>query len=100
MIDELCKQYGIQNRVQPKKLEMLRKDYEGKLVFGKELKKCIEWLYDNDKHILTTSRLRNWLRKSLEFQKRDELKALAKYQDKCMPQYKKYEKEPLWQPPK
>jgi len=92
-----CIVRGISNKISRAKYESLYQEYSDKLMWGKEVKRCIDWLYDNDKKILTSQRLRNWMRKSLEFQKQQELKNLSKYQDKSIP--KPHNPEPLWTPP-
>lgn len=71
----------ITNKLTEQGYMRVRADYYEKLIWFKEVKKCVDWLIDNNKRTITPQRLRNWMRKTLEFQKDQERKVKYKDQD-------------------
>lgn len=99
---EKCQKRNIKIKVKRGRYLEMREEFLLKLNWHKEIQKCIDWLYDNEKEVISLSRIRNWMRKSLEFAKQNEMKQMQKYSDKnnfvAKPQ-KPYKMEPLWEPP-
>lgn len=75
-IDELCTQYGLQNSVNGKSLDILVERYLGKVRMNVEVQHCISWLVEKNLRAITTQRIGNWFRKAQEIQKRNENKQL------------------------
>lgn len=81
-------------------LEM-REEFLNRLVWWKEAKSCVDWCYDRGLRVINANRLRNWMRKSLEFARNMNLKQKQRYSDKnnfAAPRPPP-KIEPLWQPP-
>lgn len=75
-IDDLCSRHGIENRVNKKALDVLVERYVGKIRMKVEAQHCISWLLDKNMKTISTPRLGNWMKKALEFQKREQNRLL------------------------
>lgn len=84
-IDELCTQYGLQNSVNSKSLDIIVERYLGKVRMNVELQHCISWLVEKNLRAITTQRIGNWFRKAQEIQKRNENKQLEWKEAKVNP---------------
>jgi len=83
-------------------LEM-REEYTKKIgaAWWQQVQACVNWCYDHEKKKITTSRLRNWMVRSIQFAKEKEIKQLQNFQDKSTApeKIKKAINTPLWTPP-
>ena len=71
-------------KVKIKKIRYLemREEYVQKLNWYNEVKKCVDWCYDNEKRIITASRIRNWMNNNLKWNKEKQMKDMYKEKDK------------------
>lgn len=77
-----CQKRNIANKIKGKRYWEMKGEYDQKLKWWKEERRCIDWLYDHEMKFITSARLRNWMEKSIKFAKEDEVKRMQKYSDK------------------
>lgn len=79
----------------------IREEYKNRIAWWREVQKCINWCYDNNKKKLTSQRLRNWVTRSIQYEKDQELKRQNQKRDKNLisEPAKKSSDIPVWQPP-
>lgn len=75
-IDELCQQYGIENGVNARSLDVHVLTYENKIHLRTEVRKCVGWLIDKHLKKITAPRLANWFATAQKISKREELRSL------------------------
>lgn len=98
---ETCQKRNIIIKITRSRYLEMREEYVNKLNWLKEVQKCVDWLYDNEKKDINAGRIRNWMRKSLEFSKSREMQNIQRYADatNILAPVKVYKTQPLWQPP-
>ena len=75
---ELCQKRGIIISIPESRYLLLREEYntpsmKNRLSWSKEIQNCVDWLFDTGKKNITAMRLRNWMKKAIEFQKNREI---------------------------
>lgn len=92
-----CEVVGIQNKVKPDLYLKTLDEYSPKCNVSNQVKECLYWCKEKGHKQITLMRIRNWLKKHLEFQKQAELKQMTAKQDQ---QFKKpFKDTPVWTPP-
>jgi hypothetical protein len=76
-----CKELGLENDVNPVLFQGSIEEYRHKVPVIPALKDCLYWCKDNDVKKINVMRIRNWLRKTYEFQKTAELKKATAAKD-------------------
>lgn len=100
----LCNSRKITCKIPSTKYLEMRDEYINKLNWWKEVQRCIDWLYDHGLLIISRARLRNWMTKSIQFNKDNELKQKQRFADKQGGYHKKLptyrsKPDPIWEPP-
>lgn len=99
---ERCRSRNVECAIAQPRYEEMREEFATKLMWWKEVSKCIDWMYDKGNKKITAQRLRSWMRKSVEFGKEKELKLKQEYRDKNSSGPKQDVKPklmPVWEPP-
>lgn len=97
-----CEKWNIENLIKIKDYFILKSEFDSKVNWWEQVKKCITWLVSNQKKKINLQRLQNWMSNSVKFQKDYETKMKQQYQDKTnqlAPKPAQPKKTPLWKPP-
>ncbi len=78
-----CQQRKIKVQILCDKYLELRKEFQDrKIDWNFQIKKCVNWNYDNERFRLGANAIRNWMTKAIEIGKSEETKRLQNYNDK------------------
>lgn len=95
-LENLCKEFGLENEVDPVLYIKTREEYSQKFPVAPVIRECLYWCKANDKKKITVMRIRNWLANKKKWDKDAELKKQTEHQDKVG---KDPMKKPHYHPP-
>jgi len=82
---EYCEKRHIENGITNTRYLEMREEFSAKTSnWWREVRACVDWLYDHGKQKITASRLRRWMEKSLQIARDQELRRQQSYNDAKM----------------
>lgn len=66
IITDFCLRFNIENKVKPEMLDYIVSQFQSSFHLGREIRKVLVWIKDNDKKMVTSARIQNWFSKAHE----------------------------------